>query len=137
MQRLRSILAILMMLWLPLQGFAAVAMPFCKHGFHASYMASQSLAHTETGHVHSSAQSTAGSHRQHTGHANTHRHDGSPNSLACNDCGVCHLACSPAAPLSHSAAAPAGAQSFVQFPPTLPPLFVPEQRTPPPLAAIA
>jgi hypothetical protein len=25
-----------MILWLPLQGFAAVAMPFRKHGFHAS-----------------------------------------------------------------------------------------------------
>ena len=31
----RLMLTVLMILWLPLQGFAAVAMPFCKHALHA------------------------------------------------------------------------------------------------------
>jgi ferredoxin len=140
MQRGRSLLAALMILWLPLQGFAAVAMPFCKHGFHASaseHMTAQSLVHAGTQHVHRSAQSTSDSHQHHAAHAGTHDQGGSSGSLACNDCGACHLACSPAAPTSASAVEPVGAQSFTQFSPTFPPLFVPEQRTPPPLAAIA
>lgn len=140
MRRWRFLLTALMILWLPLQGFAAVAMPFCKHGFQAAAserMTAQALAHIGAQHVHRSAQSTSDSHQQHAAHAGMHHPVDSPGGLACNDCGVCHLACSPAAPISHSAVAPAGAQSFVQFSPTLPPLFVPEQRTPPPLAAIA
>ena len=127
-----------MILWVPLQGYAAVAMPFCKHGFHASaseHMTAQSLVHVGTQHVHHGAQSTSGSHQEHAAHAGMHRPDGSPDGLVCNDCGVCHLACSPAALTSPSAVEPVGAQSFMQFSPTLPPLFVPEQRTRPPLAA--
>jgi hypothetical protein len=128
----RSILTALMILWLPLQGFAAVAMPFCKHGFYASaHSISQSPpAHAETRHVHSHAQSASDSHRL---HANTHQRDGS---LTCNDCGVCHLACSPLAPTSLNPIERVCAQSFMQFSPALPPAFFPEQQTPPPLGAI-
>jgi hypothetical protein len=130
-----------MILWLPLQGYAAVAMPFCKHGFHAAAserVNAQSLVHVGTQHVRHDAQSTSGSHRQHVAHtAGTHHPDGSSGGLACHDCGVCHLACSPVAATSRNATEAVGAQSFVPFSPTLPPLFVPEQRTPPPLAAVA
>jgi hypothetical protein len=140
MHRWRSILSALMLLWLPLQGYAAVAMPFCKHGFHGTasgHMNAQSLVHVEMGHVHHGARSTSDSHEHHAARAGMHHQGGSQGTLDCHDCGVCHLACSPAAPTSHNAIEALGAQCFVLFSPTLPPLFVPEQRTPPPLAAVA
>lgn len=129
----RSILTALMILWLPLQGFAAVAMPFCKHGFHASVHAigQSPLAHAEkTRHVHADTQNTTESN---TLHADTHHTEGS---LACNDCGVCHLACSPLAPNSLNTIERVCGQSFMQFSRALPPAFIPEQHTPPPLGAI-
>jgi len=140
MHRWRSILAALMLLWLPLQGYAAVAMPFCRHGFHGTasgHMDAQSLVQIDMRHVHHGAQSTADPHEHHAGHASMHHHGDSPGTLACHDCGVCHLACSPAASTSRYIVEALGAQSFVLFSLTLPPLFVPEQRTPPPLAAVA
>lgn len=127
-----------MILWLPLQGFAAVAMPFCKHGFHAStsaLMVSPSLAHAGAEPVDRRTPNIT--HQHHAGHARTHHQDSSPGGLGCNDCGVCHLACSPVAPTSLSPIERGGTQSFFQFSPVLPPTFVPEQRTPPPLNAIA
>ena len=140
MQRWRSILTATMIMWLPLQGFAAVAMPFCQHGFRASAsqrVTARSLMQAGMQRVHHGAQSTPESDQQHAAHAGMrHPHD-SAGGLACNDCGVCHLACSPAALSSPSAIEPVGTQSFWQSSPTTPPLFVPEQRTPPPLAAVA
>ena len=137
MQRWQSILTALMILWLPLQGFAAVAMPFCKHGFHASAHATwQPPADTETRHVRSGAQGASDSHLHHTLHANAHQHDGFTSGLACNDCGMCHLACSPLAPTSLSAIERVCARCFIQFSPALPRAFVPEQHTPPPLNPI-
>jgi hypothetical protein len=130
MQRWQSILTALMILWLPLQGYAALTMPFCKHGFHLS-ASGQAPAH-----VHSAAHAPdSGLH--HAKHAGLQHHAGAAGTMVCNDCGVCHLAGSPAAPASPGAIELIGAEYFVQFSPTLPPLFVPEQRTPPPLAAIA
>jgi hypothetical protein len=121
-----------MIVWLPLQGFAAIAMPFCKHGFHASEhgISQSSLGHAETRHVHAGVQSASDSL---TLHANTHHREGA---LACNACGVCRLACSPLAPTSLNAIERVSAQSFMQFSPALPPAFVPEQPTPPPLGTI-
>ena len=129
MQRWQTVLVAVMILWLPLQGYAALAMPFCRHGLHAS--ASE----------HAPAQARGETHRGDTGrhhvvHVALHHH-GTVDSLACNDCGVCHLASSPTAPTSASTIQALCANYFAQFSPTLPPLFVPEQHTPPPLAAIA
>jgi ferredoxin len=128
-----------MILWLPLQGYAALTMPFCKHGFRArasEHMTAGSLMQAGAQHVHYGAQSAPESHQQHAAHAGMHHPHDSAGGLACNDCGVCHLACSPAALSSPSAIEPIGTQSFWQSSPTFPPPFVPEQRTPPPLAAI-
>ncbi len=130
----------LMILWLPLQGFAAVAMPFCTHGSHVSLSAQHighPLAHTETRHFHGLARGASDSHLYQTVHANTPRHDGPPSGLACNDCGMCHLACSPVAPSWLNAIERMYVECFAQFSPALPPTFVPEQLTPPPLSAIA
>jgi hypothetical protein len=129
-----------MILWLPLQGFAALAMPFCKHGFHLSapaHMTAEAQVHAGPQHAHHGEQSSSDSHQHHAAHAGTHDHDGPPSGLACNDCGVCHLACSPAAPTSPCTVETVGTQSFTPFSATLPPLFVPKQRHRPPLAAVA
>jgi len=85
----RTFVLSVVMLWLPVQGFAAVAMPFCQHAL-----------------GHSGAVQTNGAHGEH--HYHKHHHDkgsgssshsnGSPSGLSCNDCGACHLACSPVVP---------------------------------------
>jgi hypothetical protein len=135
----QSILTAFMIVWLPLQGYAAVAMPFCQHGFRASasqHATAHSLIQAGTQHVQHGAQSAPETHQQHAAHSGTHHPHDRAASLACNDCGVCHLGCSPAAPTSPSAVEPIGTQYFTRFSPTTPSVFVPEQRTPPPLAAV-
>jgi ferredoxin len=100
MNRWRSILSVLIALWLPLQGYTAVTMPFCQHS-----MAMASAHFGNAGH----------SRHHHDGHSDmTHSHAqgsasqsadadssqtavmGEASGLACNNCGACHLACAPA-----------------------------------------
>jgi len=136
----RALVSLLMMLWLPVQGVAAFAMPFCEHGFQplaSTGVTAQPSVHGSAQHAHHGEQSSSSSHQHHAADVGTHDRDGSPNGLACNDCGACHLACSPAVPASPAAVEAVGGQNFVQSSPTLPPLFIPEQRNRPPLAAIA
>ena len=87
-------------LWLPLQGYAAVAMPFCQHSMAAASTHAENSGHSQHHH---------GSHADRT-HGETQ--DNTPQSaeagslqtvamgeasgLACNNCGACHLACAPA-----------------------------------------
>jgi hypothetical protein len=132
----RPIVALLMILWLPLQGVAAVAMPFCKHAFAPPASAgatAQTNLHDGTQHAHH-GHSGSSSH-QHDA-ADTGAQDREDSGLACNDCGACHLACSPAAPASSAIVGAIDAEGFVQSSPTLPKLFIPEQRNRPPLTAI-
>ncbi|HTS53006.1 MAG TPA: hypothetical protein VMH26_07015 [Burkholderiales bacterium] len=138
MQRWRSVLSVLMILWLPLQGLAAHTMPFCKHGHRTppARVTGPANVHPAAQQVHRDVVSNPHSQPHPAARAGTHRHGGPSGDLACDDCDVCELACSPAAPASPNAVEPAGAQAFTRFSPTLPPLFVPEQRNRPPLAAI-
>jgi hypothetical protein len=133
-------LTALMILWLPLQGFAAVAMPFCKHAFHAPGPASiETQASVDAG-AHDSHQGTpapAAAHQHHDGHVGMHHHGNSTTGPGCDDCGACNLACSPAVPSSPQIVEAIGAESFTQISPAFPPVFVPEQRKRPPLDAIA
>ena len=115
-----------MVVWLPLHGFVALAMPFCKH----THLSGPTGPTTET-HVHSASQQA-----HHMEHPAKHDHAGTTG-LACNDCGACHLACSPAAPVSQRILEATSADCFVQSGAILPPLFIPEQGHRPPLAAIA
>lgn len=78
-------------LWLPLQGYGAVAMPFCKHGPAMPVSLAAAPSHAEDGHGghagmphhdHAADRQPAGSTDAHTG-------------LGCNDCGACQLACAP------------------------------------------
>lgn len=82
-------------LWLPLQGYGAVTMPFCKHGMAAAANAA------ESGHSgdHSAAPTGRGAvaHGDHANEYSSHFNTAtdSRSVLACDDCGACHLACSP------------------------------------------
>jgi hypothetical protein len=93
MSRWRSILSVLIALWLPLQGYGAVAMPFCEHGPSMPDSTAAVFAH-------------AAAHDGDKGHVGMPNHDHAANhdadnfsgthaGLGCNDCGACQLACAP------------------------------------------
>src|SRR5215216_3783295 len=80
------LIAAFLMAWLPLQGWAAVAMPFCKHAMRGKAVVVINLDHSAR-----------------EGHAQYHdptppAQSNSDSGLACNDCGACHLACAPGMP---------------------------------------
>jgi hypothetical protein len=90
-KNLRTFVCLLMALWLPMNGYGAVVMPFCEHG------GADMSTH---------AAMPAGDHSGMAHHGNTDSNtvlhgsqsvstDDTASALACNDCGVCHLACSP------------------------------------------
>ena len=128
-ESVKRVIAFVLLLWLPLQGVAALTMPFCRH-------AEQSSASTVTGR---DAQTHAA--HAHAGQAHDHRTPARPgdargaDTLACNDCGACHLACAPAVP-SHAAdaAAPLPGTPRLGPPPFAPPTVVLELLNPPPLS---
>lgn len=88
-------------LWLPLQGYGAVAMPFCKHG---PAMPDSSVAvpvqvdsqsgdfeHAHEGHAGMQHHDTAAGHQP----ADPGNSTGEEAGMGCNDCGACQLACAP------------------------------------------
>jgi phosphohistidine phosphatase len=84
MVRWKLALALLMSLSLPLQGLAAIVMPFCKHSLsHPQPVVQVNLGEHAGHHDHSS----------HAGHGDDrHAEDASsPLLSACDDCGHCHL----------------------------------------------
>ena len=100
MNRCRSILSVLIAMWLPLQGYAAVAMPFCQHSMAAVSAHAGDADHSRhhhDGHSHMTHVDAPGSISQSTD-ANGPQTTltGEAGGLACNDCGACHLACAPA-----------------------------------------
>ena len=135
MNRWRAIPSVLIALWLPLQGYGAVTMPFCEHGMgvaanaaDSGHRGDHSIAHPGHG---VAAQGHHATH--HSVHSETATDKGS--TLACNNCGACHLACSPlllSAPIVLAVAETADfetkpSQSFLSF--------SPEQLQRPPLPA--
>src|SRR3954467_9472499 len=123
------LILVFLVAWLPLQGWAAVAMPFCKHALD-----------------HSNGPQTAGSHHEHqvqTVDAHHQHHSGDTQTkaghdLSCNDCGACHLACSSSlVPGTIVIAVPAVLRDYRLPAPTSLYLFYPEQPSRPPLDAIA
>jgi hypothetical protein len=136
MKRWKTVIAVLISLWLPVQGYGAIAMPFCQqHG-----MASASVAHAEppqhyAGHSdhmahHDSPSDPARiSHAEHTGSDVT-------SGLACNDCGACHLACSPAISANAPVLLLIGDAVFESSPADSPRFFYPDQLQRPPLCAL-
>jgi hypothetical protein len=124
----RTFVLSVVMLWLPVQGFAAVAMPFCQHALGHS-----SALHTSDAH---------GSHHQHGHHhgkasGNSDQTNGLPIGFSCNDCGSCHLACSPVLTRAVTAVISSCGHIYNPLQPASDSLFIPEQLKPPPLTAIA
>lgn len=119
-----------MALWLPMQGYAAVVMPFCQHSLagnqsHAGHEGTAAQPHE--GHTHHHAENSgAGTPQAHTGHA---------SGLACNDCGACHLACSPAIAAAVTLQVRVEASVYEPVPAVTVHLFYPEQPLHPPLTA--
>jgi hypothetical protein len=121
---MRALIAVLMMLWLPLQGFAASAMPFCGHAMHRA-----AAAH-------------AAEHAHHSMHAaHSMHHDQQPPGegarLHCDNCGACNLPCSPAVPAHTAAHQVLARYAYNDRVPAMRRLFIPEQPLPPPLITLA
>jgi hypothetical protein len=116
----------LLLLWLPLQGLAAVSMPFCRHALDSGIgLTAQKDAHA--GHAQ----------HAHEPHAPAHGSDTSDHAggMACNDCGACHLACAAmmlSEPIASALRVPAAKVSVPS--PLAPPALVLDQPNPPPLA---
>ena len=131
MVRWKSILALALVLWLPLQGIASVAMPFCRHAESAD--AATSVGSDAHAADHASAVHLGDSQHHHP-HGDDPKGVDYGFALSCNDCGACHLACAPAmtSALWGALALPPALQRISVDPP--PPLaFVPEQPKRPPL----
>lgn len=120
-----------MSLWLPLQGMAAVTMPFCKHSMTVSRAGAHAVEHPvahgeQTAHDHDA---------HHAQMAHGVGHDATQSLAACDDCGQCALSGAstlPAAGFQASSALTAAA------PYSIPSAFadvVPHRLNRPPLLA--
>lgn len=126
---MRSLISVLMILWLPLQGFAAVAMPFCEHAMHRAPAGMDAGANAHQHHAVHQSHALAGDASDQHGHSGT--------ALDCKDCGACHLACTPAAPAHAPAVHLDASYAYSERAPALAPLFIPDQPHHPPLFAHA
>ena len=122
---LRRSIVFLLLLWLPLQGVAALTLPFCRHALDAG-AEQASVGPADAEHAHHA--------HDHGTPAVQSRPDNHQGGLSCNDCGACQLACAavmlPAPVLGTLAAVPGRLHAA---PPLAPPAFVPDQPYPPPL----
>jgi hypothetical protein len=135
-KRWKTVIAVLISLWLPVQGYGAIAMPFCQqHG-----MAAAGPAHGEPSQEHHAGQSAHKAHHHlpsdqakisHAEHAGSDVTGG----LACNNCGACHLACAPAISAIAPVVVLTGDSVFESSPADPPHFFYPEQLQRPPLRA--
>jgi hypothetical protein len=133
MSKFRVPIALLMMLWLPLQGVAAVAMPFCMESARPGVDAATSNPHLDHQHV-------AGVHSEDVnaskvpGTSHTPRHGEHSPHLQCNDCGVCHLACAPMVGVAVQTQVVPDSETFSSSPQAFPPAHLLDPPHPPPLA---
>ena len=141
MNRWRSILSVLIVLWLPLQGYAAVAMPFCQHSMAAASAHPGSADHSQHHHdahsrmIRGDAQdSTPQSGVADIGAQSTGM--GEASGLACNNCGACHLACAPAIVAIVSVSLLIAGSVLESARADSPHYFYPEQPQHPPLPAL-
>ena len=138
----KTFLVIFLSLWLPMQGYGAVAMPFCDHGMAGSgtgHDAPQSGEHHDRHSGHGqTAHASALSHAAGSAHASPgHDSASGANGLSCNNCGACHLACAPA--ISGVAVMSPIIGNFVlkSAPADSPYLYFPEQLQRPPRSALS
>lgn len=130
---LRALVSLLMMVWLPLNGYAAVVMPFCQHGGADMIADGSTPSERHAGMTHQGHLDADAAH----GADPTILTDDAGSSLACNDCGVCHLACAPLLMSEFIKFQPSCIQEFsVRKHPPLP-SFSPEQPLHPPKTALS
>jgi hypothetical protein len=111
-----------LLLWLPLQGFAAASMSYCRHE-HSPPPALHAGMHEQ--------------HGQHGGHDCGHDQNSSASSsshILCDDCGFCHLGAAPALLSTPVALSNEAGFSFKFSFDTRFSLFFPEQPQRPPHA---
>lgn len=139
---LRRLIVFIAVLWLPLQSWAVVAMPFCAHGSHGPVAGRAVDCHA----AQTPGDHGAAAHDQHGGHAQHDRHAPAPDqpgdapqvSQGCDDCGFCHLACAGMMPLADARHAVPDL-SAVRNPPALaaaPAVFLQHPYRPPLSAAL-
>jgi polyferredoxin len=121
MNRWKSFVCILIALWLPLQGYAAVAMPSCQHG--DTQGAAQPMGHAQHEDGHAGMQHGA------TG-------TDAASDLACTNCGTCQLACAPAITGIHSLSLLIAGTVFEAACSAAPIVFFPELPQRPPLSVL-
>jgi hypothetical protein len=114
---LRKLILGFLLLWLPLQGFAAAGMSFCRHD-HTPPAAMQSADHQNH-------------HQDHDCCPQSDTDTGSSQNL-CDDCGYCHLGAAPALLPAAVALHDEARFSFKFSFDTTFPLFYPEQPQRPP-----
>jgi hypothetical protein len=126
MRHLRRLILCFLIAWLPIQGIAVAAMPFCKHercGADAGPHQIVPAAHELHQHGRQGAEPD-----QHTGVAG----------IACNDCSACHLACGSSMLCADIVIFEIHAQHALHpRAAALPHFFFPDQPSRPPLSAIA
>jgi hypothetical protein len=123
MRQIRIFVVGLLMLWLPVQAVAAVAMPFCPHGGAADAGASSHEHH----HPDSSTPAS-----EHHGSRHSNPDTAAGGLQQCNNCGACNLACAPAVPASEVALSEVRVTVQPVFLATSFELFIPDQPQPPP-----
>jgi hypothetical protein len=130
MHRWKLAVVLLMSLWLPAQGMAAVVMPFCKH----SLAGSAGALHDAPASAHDMH---GAGHGGHEGKAHGADHAASQALSACDDCGHCHL--SAACTLPSSGFPDDGLVSFSapSFAPILARGTAPHPQHRPPLLALS
>ena len=137
----KKIVIVFIALWLPLQGYGAVAMPFCDHGPSMPDSSAAVFAHSDAhdgsqGHVAKPA-------HDHANHDHATSHDSSrPDKssqkhagLGCNDCGPCQLACAPLIFSTAPHLSSAGSPVYDPLPIASLISFSPEQLQRPPVPA--
>ena len=137
----KKVVFVFIALWLPLQGYGAVAMPFCDHGPSMPDSSAAVSAHANArdgnqGHV---AKPT----RDHATHDHATSQDSSKSDkssqkhagLGCNDCGPCQLACAPLIFSTAPHISSAGSPVYDPLPIASLASFSPEQLQRPPVPA--
>jgi hypothetical protein len=144
MIRWKSTLAVLLALWLPFQGYGAVAMPYCQNKASGA-SATGDQVEGRALHDHHDHAGT-GDHRHVPGPAASPSHDselkgphvqtGKTTGLACNNCGMCLLACSPLISAVLPTAVATGGSVYVAVRIAELQSFFPERPQRPPLPAL-
>ncbi|MGH8630799.1 MAG: hypothetical protein ACREU7_08545 [Burkholderiales bacterium] len=133
MPRWKLAIVLLMSLWLPAQGMAAVVMPFCKH----SLSGSAGALHDAPASVHDMHPAGHADHEGMAQHGASGDHGPSQSLSACDDCGHCHLSAACTLPTAGFPDGTFVSSSAPSFTPSLPHGTAPHPLHRPPLPALS